>query len=310
MEIILALAGIAGLALLVQSKPLPSEEDVLKAEKKLLTDPDDPDANTIIGKQLAFALGDYQAAMPYLAKSSNKTLKTLAEHELDPSYTDTAVKKVGMGDDWVTAAKKFQALYRIFYDRASKWYSQAWPNLEGIWKDKLRERGRQLATSKPPGASKKALPTGWIADPGISGSPSVLDGNIARTGSFSVQLLPADEKVPGSASVFRSALIPVNGKSMETSVHVLTDGTENGADGIFILFFNENGAEVGRTGSFYPIDFPFWTRISVKADVPKNAVRATFGVNLYSKKGSAWIDDVSMKIDGKESLSNLSFEEK
>lgn len=311
MEILLALAGIAGLALLVQSKPLPSEADFKKALDKWTKDPKNPEANLIIGKYNAFVLGDYKLGMIHLSNSTDKTLKSLGEHETDPEYTDSPEKQVSMADEWVNAAKKSPSLFRIFYDRASYWYSQAWPRLEGVWKDKLRERGRKLAASRPPGASKKALPTGWVADPGISGSPSTLDGNIARTGSFSVRLSPADKNVQGSISILNSNLIPVEGKkSIEASAYVFTDGTENGRDRIVIWFLDQAGNHISEVGSFYPLDMPFWSRVSLKTDVPKNAVRAMFRVLHSSKNGSAWIDDVSMKVDGKEMLTNLSFEEK
>src|SRR4029077_3836864 len=146
MEILLALAGIAGVALLVQSKsPLPSEADYNKAKEKLSADPSDPDANTTAGKYLCFVLGDYKSGLPFLQRSSDKTLKTLADHESAPLYTDTGPQKVGMGDEWVVAAKNFKPLYKIFYDRAAQWYAMAWTDLDEAWKAKLRDRFHKAA---------------------------------------------------------------------------------------------------------------------------------------------------------------------
>lgn len=245
MEILLALAGLAGLALLLQSKPLPTDDDVLKALKVLEKTPDDPDANTVAGKYKAFVLGDYAEAMQYLAKSSDKTLKALAEHELDGLRTTTAEQKVGMGDEWVVAARKFPALSPIFHDRAAQWYSQAWPKLDGIPKLKLREQAGKVSAARPQGVARKALPAGWTADagPAITAPPSP-DGTIAHTGSYSIKIPPTSDKVRNVASVIRTALLPVTSRKVEASAYVRTDGTENGADVMFLLPFDQNGNEM------------------------------------------------------------------
>jgi len=315
MEIVLAaLAGIGGLALLLSpSSSLPSESDYKKAKDKLANTPEDPDANTVVGKYLAFVMGDYDSAMPFLAKSSDKTLKTLAEHERAPLYADTGPKKVGMGDEWINAAKSFPALFRPFYDRASFWYTSAWSDLknEPLWGDKLRERGLKLAAAKPPGAGRKGLPTGWAVGGGVPGGrPPVLDGTMAHTGSYSVKIIPADEKIKDSGSVLQSDLFPVSGKNLELSAFVLSDGTENAADQLRLNFFNQNGGWMGAVGPYVPIDVPFWGRVYTKASIPEGAARAQLGIVLYSKKGNLWVDDVSIKVDSKEVLKNGSFEDK
>lgn len=311
-EILLGIAGLAGLAWLLQSRgPLPSEADFKKAKEKLDTNLLDPDANMIVGKYMAFVLGDYSGAMPYLVHAPDKTLRTLAEHELDSQFTDTPPKKVGMGDEWVAAAKSFQPLSRIFYDRAAQWYSAAWPDLDLVWKEKSRAQGRKLAAARPPGGARKGLPTGFHADIWTPGArPPVLDGNIARTGSYSVSIPAPDEKVQASASMVKSELIPIAGKNVELSAYVLSDGTENAADRIFLWFFDQTGTLFDTKAAYYPTDLPFWNRVSVSVPVPANAVRAQFGAARYSKKGSVWVDDISMKFDGKEAMKNPSFEEK
>jgi len=316
MEILLlAAAGAAGLAaLLTQSKPLPSDADFKKAQDTLKTTPEDPDANLVAGKYIAFVTGDYDNGMAYLAKSNDKTLRTLAEHERAPLYTDTAPQKVGMGDEWVAASKTFPALFRIFYDRAAHWYSAAWPDLDATWKDRTRTQGRKLAASRPPGGAKKAPPSGWVVDPGNAGRPIVIDGAVARTGSYSIRIPAADEKVKNSYSSLKSELIPIpasaQGKPFEVSAYVLADGTENGTDSLYGQFFDNAGSQIGTVSAYMPVDTPFWNRVSLKGTVPNNAVRAQFSSVLNSKKGSLWIDDASMKIDGKEILKNGSFEDR
>jgi hypothetical protein len=314
LEIVLALAGAAGLALLVQSRPpLPSPADYKKAQEKLKLMPEDPDANLTAGKYEAFVLGDYDQGMRSLAKSGDKTLRTLAEHEIAPLYADTPMKQAGLGDEWVNAAKSFPALSRIFYDRASHWYGLSWPEMknEPLWGQRLREQGKKLAASRPPGASRKGLPAGWNAYALTAGArPPVLDGSVARNGSYSIKIVPSDEKIKGAMSGLLSDLIPVSGKSMEISAYVLSDETENGADRVFVNFFDQAGTGFATVGPFVTVDTPFWTRVYAKADVPPNASRIQFGVRMDSKKGNIWIDDASVKVDGKEILRNGSFEEK
>jgi len=305
--ILLGLAGLGGLALLLQSKPLPSKEDAEKAFEKLDKDPMDPDANTVFGKYKAFVQGDYDAAMPYLVHSKDTTLKTLAEHELDASHTATAPQKVAMGDEWVAAAKNFKVLSPIFYDRAGQWYAAAWPDLDGPWKEKARQQGKKLAASRPPGAAKK-LPTGWFADPGLAGVLPAVDGTVARTGSYSGKVSPANAKVQNSYSAIKSDLIPVAGKEFEMNCYVLTDGTEGAADRAYVLFFDNANQQIKTEQTFISTDLPFWKRFSIKGQVPKNAVRTQFAIVQNSKQGNIWVDDVSLKVDGKEILKNGSFE--
>ncbi|MCI0528775.1 MAG: hypothetical protein L0Y56_15155, partial [Nitrospira sp.] len=85
--LLLGLGGLGVFALLLQQRPLPSQDDVLKALDILDKDASDPNANTVAGKYKAFVLGDYDAGMPFLVKSNDRTLKTLAEHEVDATHT-------------------------------------------------------------------------------------------------------------------------------------------------------------------------------------------------------------------------------
>lgn len=308
MELILALAGLGGVAaLLLQSKPpLPSELDYKKASDKLKESPQDPDASTIVGKYMAFVLGDYKGGMIYLANSSDKTLRTLAEHENAPLYADTAPKKVGMGDEWVAAAKTFPALWRIFYDRAAQWYADAWPDLDPLWKDRSRTQGLKMAAARPQGGSRKGLPVGWTADTLPPGAKApVLDGTIAHTGSYSVKMIPPDEKVPNGFSQLKSDVVVIPaGKEIEYSASVLSNGTENANDRVILYFVDQ------VSGSAYiPLDTPFWNRVSGKMNIPAGATRVMLGVIQASKKGNVWVDDVSVKVDGKEVMKNLSFEQ-
>lgn len=310
MELLLALAGLAGLAVLLQSKSLPSVEDYEQAKRRLAVVPTDPAANTVAGKYLMFVQGDYKAGAAHLVLSDDKTLAALAEHDSNPTYADSGEKKVGLGDEWVAAGKKYPPLSNIFYDRAAQWYIAAWPDLNGVWKDKTRVQGQKMAVARPKGGKKNALPSGWLAGVGKSSRTPQLDGEVARSGSYSVRMMPADPTVKGSYSVLKTELFPLSGKALDFSAYTLSDGTENVGDLLYITFYGNDGKPKGTHRAFYPIDLPFWNRVSVKAAIPDTATRAQVVVERHSKNGTVWVDDFSVKVDGKEVLPNPSFEDK
>lgn len=307
MEILIGLAGLAGLALLLQSKsPLPSEADLKKAQAKLGTDPSDPDANTVVGKYLAFVQGDYQQGLPFLAKSGDATLRTLAEHELAPLYADTAPKKIGMGDEWVAAAKNYKPIYRTFYDRAAQWYAAAWPDLDGIWKDKLRERLKKLLqVTTPGGAVKKVVPAGWTT---LSPTNKVsTDSTIAHVGGKSIRIDMARDK-PAQSFWFQSPLFVAPKGQVTFSAYVASDGTEAANDRLILNWYNQAGEHIGRAEPFVPVDSPWWHKVEVTVDVPKDAARFNVAILLFSANGTLWVDDFSVKSNGKELVDNGSFE--
>jgi len=307
MELLLALAaGAVGLAFLVQAKALPSEADAKKAKDKLDANPVDPDANTVYGKYTAFVLGDYPAAMPYLVHSNDKTLKTLAEHELDESYVATSTQKVGMGDEWVTGAKNFKPIYRSFYDRATQWYAAAWPGLDNLWKDKVRERFKKMLLIATPGQTKVGLPAKWTM---LFAAPKVsVDGTIARNGGKSLRIDVVANRTMDSF-VVQSPMMLVPKGSVTASVWIATDGTESAQDKLVINFYAGDGALIGKAQGFIPVDSPFWQKVEVKADVPANAVRFLAEIAVASTKGTIWVDDFSLRgADGKEYFENGSFE--
>jgi hypothetical protein len=311
MELILAAAGIVGLAaFLSQAKSLPSEADFKKAQEKLVTTPEDQDANTIVGKYLAFVLGKYDDAMIYLAKSGDKTLRTLAEHERAPLYADTAVKKVGMGDEWVVAAKSFKPLVRIFYDRAATWYGDAWAELktQPLWGDKLRERLQKIYTVTPGLAAPKNLtcPTGWkcpIADTKAGRSQTA-----ARSGQYSFAITGWKSPLPAYGALEQA--VDVKPGTYKISGWAITDGTD--ADDSFLVNIqNANGTNLVLHPIILAFDKPWWRRVEAELVVPPGGVHMGISVVVGAKQGMIYVDDLSIKgPDGKELLKNGSFEDR
>jgi hypothetical protein len=308
-ELFVALAGaaIGATALLLQSKPLPSADDLKKAQAKLATNPDDPDANKVVGKYLAFVTGDYTAAMPYLSKSGDKVLKPVADHELDPTYTDTPLKKIGMGDDWTIAARSYPQIARILYDRSAFWYAQSWPFVDGVWKDKLREQMRKLfqnaGVPDPKGLS--AAPSGWKnIDTAQKAGPTT---KAAHSGRVSFQVV-GSKKIPDQVVSLEQALTAIPGKTYEFSAWVMSDGTDSTNDVISAVFFGPNANMMGVSILLIPQDQPWWHKVEGSFLMPAGAAILQIHVGVASRVGSLFIDDISLRVDQKEMLQNGSFE--
>jgi len=306
-EFIAGFLGIAGLsALLAPPQALPSEADYKKALDKIKDAPNDPDANLVAGKYMAFVIGDYATGMSYLAKTNDKVLRTLAEHEAAPLYTDTPIKQATMGDEWVNAAKSHQALFRIFYDRASFWYAKSWADMknEPLWGQRLRDQGRKLAVARPPGPLRKGVPTGWKTDTRPKEWPQPgFDGSVSHEGSYSLKFpaASADPKANEPYTSLETDLIPISGKVLELSAYVMTDGTDSGKDMLEIRFRDATGKEFQRySAGLIPVDTPFWSMIKTTHEIPTGAVRVQFATVISSTKGTAWVDDILIKVDGKE----------
>lgn len=311
MDVLLALGGMAGAAyLLAPAAPLPSETEYKKAMEKLMTTPEDPDANTTVGKYLSFVAGDYPGGMKFLSKSGDKNLRTLAEHELAPLYTDTGPKKVGMGDEWVAAAKLFKPLFRIFYDRAAWWYGQAWLEMKNqpLWGEKLRERLQKIYTIVPgvPPAKNLALPTGWKSlYPDTKASRSTA---AARAGSASLQISGWKSPLPSYTAATQS--VDVKPGSYRISAWAITDDTDQD-DGFLLAVQNQNGNNLLLKPFTVPKDQPWWKKVVMDVDVPADGSRIVLAFNVNSKQGTIFLDEFSVKgADDRELLKNPGFEDR
>ncbi len=314
MEVLPALLGIAGvtgiMALLAPPSSLPTETDYKKALDKLKESPEDADANTVVGKYLAFVQGRYEDAMIYLAKSGDKTLRTLAEHERAPLYADTAPQKVGMADEWVVAAKSFKPLYRIFYDRAAFWYAGAWDELKGqpLWGEKLRDRMQKIYLLNPAAVAPKqiACPSGWKCP--IAETKAGRSNATARAGQFALAITGWKSPLPAYGAV--EQYVDVKPGKYKISGWVISDGTD--ADDSFLINIqNANGTNLVLHPMVFSPDKPWWRRIETEVTVPDKGVRMGLAVVVGSKQGMIYVDEISIKgHDGKELLKNGSFEDK
>lgn len=311
MNLLVPLAGIAGIAaLLSPPSSVPSEADYKKALEKLQAAPEDQDANTVVGKYLAFVLGKYEDAMVYLAKSGDKTLRTLAEHERAPLYADTPPQKVGMGDEWVAAAKSFKPLYRIFYDRAAFWYAAAWDDLKNqpLWGEKLRDRLQKIYTLNQGVAPPKQLacPSGWKCP--IAETKAARSNAAARNGQFSFAITGWKSPLPAYGAV--EQYVDVKPGKYKISGWVITDGTD-ADDSFLIAIQNANGTNLVLHPIILASDKPWWRHVDAELTVPAGGVRMGLAVVIGAKQGMIYVDDLTIAgPDGKNLLKNQSFEDR
>lgn len=114
------------------------EHNKLKtARKKLLENPDDPDANLRVGRFLCIVKGDWAGGLPLLAKGGDPALASLAQKELeDPSE---AAARADLGDGWWNLSQdQKEALREHLRQRAVYWYKKALPELSGPRERKVK----------------------------------------------------------------------------------------------------------------------------------------------------------------------------
>lgn len=278
------------------------EEEAVRAEAALAANPNDAAASLTLGKYLAFQKNEWTAALPRLAKGSDPTLKSLAERELAGPRTGT--EKVELGDAWADAVKSLPLLKKNLQDRAATWHVRAWPALDGAGKDKLRERFRNAFQSA--GTVSRSPPKEWIvaaseAKTGVStGAP-----HGGRHG-FQIACVRAGEAVvvPLRQSVAARPLA-----AYELSCWVLTDETNGTDDQLFAKLHTESGLQVLHPTAVAAADQPWYRRIEVRFTAPETAVKMTVGFSVRSNQGTIFLDDVSLKQEGRELLKNGTFDQ-
>jgi len=120
---------------------------VKKAEDTLKLNPNDPEANTIVGKYLAFVDNDWDAALKLLSKGSNGVSKA-AEQEitLRSGGSDNPESIAQVADLWYEQSNKITNVLdkKRFATHAFELYQQAQPKATGLTKDKIDKRISEL----------------------------------------------------------------------------------------------------------------------------------------------------------------------
>jgi hypothetical protein len=109
------------------------------AMKTLEKTPDDPAANTTVGRFLAFFKGDPEKGFALLAKGSDPALKALAEKEVTKPQDGNA--QIALADEWWDLGEKQSGIMRaLFKQRAVNWYRIGARTASGLAKTKAYAR--------------------------------------------------------------------------------------------------------------------------------------------------------------------------
>jgi hypothetical protein len=294
----LELAVIAGLIIIIaaaQAKMLPSDKDADAALKKLALTPDDVDANTVVGRYLAFVKEDWDKAVPYIVKGKDKPLIAMIDEEKkDDANKFTATE---IGDKWLKAGDSAGTMKPYYRDRAIDWYGKGWERGtkdDPVWGDALRKRLETLQSTVGGKGSRAGKVPGWNL------TVSEIGLKYVRRGSQSIKL------VPNSFTI--SDLYPAKpGKDFVLTGWALTDGN-NAVDAMSVKAFDAAGSTVLEQFMNIPPDQPYWKKIVMNSTFPANAAKFQVGLHTRSNKGATWIDTASLTVDGVEQLKNPSFE--
>ncbi len=149
----------------------------------LLTTPQDPPANLVVGRYLAIELGRTADAVPLLALGTDIALRSVAEYDLAAS--DDGLNAAVTGDGWYQLVKSGTGMGErcAWLQRAQHWYLKARPTAEGLVKKRIETRLAEIDKILPLDLDKldwKALtPTQWDK---LQGVICVVPMRVARSG--------------------------------------------------------------------------------------------------------------------------------
>jgi WD40 repeat protein len=123
-----------------------------KAREDLKTKPDDPAANLVVGRYDGLRRGDWNAAIPLLAKGSDTDLAQVARKELEAPKNGAGQQKE-VGDEWWALAEKEKDstwLRSAIQNRAAHWYRRAAGQVTGLALTLVNERLKSIDEAPSP----------------------------------------------------------------------------------------------------------------------------------------------------------------
>lgn len=233
-----------------------------------------------------------------LQQGFDESMKKLAD---DLAAAPNGASKVGVGDEFVKLTKKHPKKRAELIDAALDCYAKAWPDLDPLWKTKLRENVRRICAG-PQG--NRVMPVGdWKPD------QAVLSGELVHAGASSAKITMYKDGAT-RLQLTAAVLLPADSKMLEVTAWVLSDGTNAAIDGLQVQVDDGTGKILAAPGAMIDPDFPVWRKLAHSIEVPKGGKRATLIFVFSSSKGIVYVDDVSAKCDGRELLKNGGFEGK
>ena len=114
-------------------------QQVTEATAKLKQNPDDPQANEIVGRFKCFVAGDWKGGLPQLAAGTDPALVKLAKLELKGA--DAFRDQLTLADGWWKQAQQQSgAAKKHLMQHAALWYQKARPQSKGLARVKLTKR--------------------------------------------------------------------------------------------------------------------------------------------------------------------------
>lgn len=279
--------------LLLQGDP------VAKAEKILAKSPDDPAANLVMAAHHA-SLAEWDLAIPRFEKAKSPEIRAAVDAEKKAEGN----VEVDLGDAWTRAMGKAGGARQACLDRASFWYAKAWPKLDAFGKSQLRERTAKLY--RPAAPRQGVMPEKWGGPVDPAHKVEVMSP-VVHEGGAALKLSPGAKAK--NASFLRSQTLPLpKGKVVEFSAWVYSDGTDSLDDAIRLSVADAAAKPILTKAIAIPTDTPVWTRLSERVDLGDAPGRSNVEVVIFSTKGFVVVDDLSIRVDGKEVLKGGNFE--
>lgn len=221
--------------------------------------------------------------------------------EWSKTQPENGAGRIGVGDEYYKATKKFPKDKAKFMEKANEWWAKGWPELDAVWKDKTRENLKKIFATPAPA---RALTVGdWKSvDKMVASGERVHSGMSAAKISF-----PKGNEGSWLHMLKWEGQLPAGVQEVVVTAWVLSDGTNNVNDDMKPHLVGPNGEIIYSTGTPIPMDFPLWKKLEVKVPA-KGAVRLHLFFEFQSRLGTVYVDDVSIKADGKELLTNGGFE--
>jgi hypothetical protein len=281
---------------------LPQDPAIEKAKKTLEKSPEDPAANLTLAIHYADR-GKWEVALQHFEKAKSADIRAAIEAE--KKIDGNQFTSVEIGDAWAKAMTKAGPARQACFDRMNFHYAAAWEKLDAFGQTKLKERLVRLYTPTTP-AKGTELPKGWGGPVDLRAKAAVLSTRV-RSGAAALRLTPSGV---GLSSCLNVEVNLPKGATMEFAGWVSTDGTDTTRDGLGYTVFDKERKPVLTKGFMFKPDTFIWTRIGDEVAIPDGAFSVRVEVLLGSAKGFVWLDDLSIKVDGKEVLNGGSFEGK
>jgi hypothetical protein len=151
-------------------------DQATKAATTLAKNPEDPEANTALGRYLLFVKRD-ETGLAHLSKGAASPLRDAAAGELAKPATPEAMLE--LGDSWLAVSEKEKsaAAKSRLQERALNWLDRAFQSASGLTRVKIKKRLADLGQIEEP--SSDQLLCRWFFDEG-SGSVTLDSSPRAR----------------------------------------------------------------------------------------------------------------------------------